>query len=46
WGVPNNHMGTSYIIGTDLALSLLYESKVLFQPVIDCFVFSLATLIP
>ena len=45
WGVPNNHMGNSYIIGSDLALSLLYESKVLFQPVIDCFVFSLAALI-
>lgn len=41
-----NPGGPPHTIEADLALSLLYVSKGLFYPVLDCAVFSLETPIP
>ena len=45
-GGPASHEELMQSIETDLALSLLCVSKVLFHPVLDCVVLSLVTLIP
>lgn len=46
WEGPTDHGGQTSTTEADLILSLLYVSKALFHPVLDCVVFCLATLIP
>ncbi|TEA41737.1 hypothetical protein DBR06_SOUSAS26310017, partial [Sousa chinensis] len=43
---PTGHEGMTPTTEADLALSLIYVRRVLLHPVLDCVVFSLATLIP
>lgn len=42
WEGPAGHGKPTFITQTDTALSLLYMSETLFQPVVDCIVSSLA----